>query len=166
MEEIFDLVDECDRVIGSAPRSRVHREKLRHRAVHILAFDVRGRLWLQRRSAAKDECPRLYDSSAAGHLGRGESYNVCAIREVREEMGIEVVPTYRFKLSAAPETGWEHVAVYTCRVRGRVRFNEAEIESGDFVPVASVTAWMDRAPEQFAPCFVRIFRQFQLRGWK
>jgi isopentenyldiphosphate isomerase len=134
--------------------------------VHILAFDDDGQIWLQRRSARKDECPRLYDSSAAGHLGCGESYEACAIREVREEMGIAIVPRYRFKIAACPETGWEHVAVYTCGINASVRFNEDEIESGGLFPVTSIAAWLDRAPEQFAPGFVKIFREFQRRGWR
>ncbi len=165
-EEEFDVVDEFDRVIGRARRSEVHRVWHKHRAVHVFAFDEAGRLWLQRRSAQKDCCPRKWDSSAAGHLAVGESYEVCAIREVKEEIGLEVVPRYRFKIAACVETGWEFVAVYTCRVRGSIRFNREEIESGGFFPVPSVAAWLDRAPEQLAPGFVRIFREFQERGWR
>lgn len=164
-EEIFDVVDEFDRVIGSAPRSEVHRVWHKHRAVHIFAFDNRDRLWLQKRSALKDCEPLKWDSSAAGHLARGESYEVCAIREVREEMGIDVVPSYRFKLAAGPDTGWEHVGIYTCPVRGQIRFPREEIETGAYHSVASVARWLERDPDAFAPAFVRIFREFQRRGF-
>jgi 16S rRNA (adenine1518-N6/adenine1519-N6)-dimethyltransferase len=37
-EELFDLVDEQDQVIGQMPRSQVHAEKRLHRAVHIFVF--------------------------------------------------------------------------------------------------------------------------------
>jgi len=57
-DEIFDVVDELDRVIGTAPRSEVHRRKLRHRAVHVLLFNTRAELFVQKRSAAKDTFPR------------------------------------------------------------------------------------------------------------
>lgn len=163
---MFDIVDEWDRVIGQAPRSEVHRVWHKHRAVHVLAFDDRSRLWLQLRSTKKDCSPLTWDSSAAGHLVVGESYDACAIREVREEMGIETVPRYRFKIAACVATGWEHVAVYTCHVRGTIRYHEDEIETGGFYDVRSVAAWMDRAPRQFASGFVKIFREFQRRGWK
>ena len=56
----------------------------------------------------------------------------------------EVVPRYRFKIAACVETGWEHVAVYTCRVNARIRFNEDEIESGSFHSASSIAAWLDR----------------------
>lgn len=164
-EEIFDVVDEFDRVVGSAPRSEVHRVWHKHRAVHIFAFDKRDRLWLQKRSALKDCQPLKWDSSAAGHLARGESYEACAIREVREEMGIDVVPRYRFKLDAGPESGWEHVCVYTCFVRGQIRFSREEIETGAFHSVASVARWLDRNPGAFAPGFAHIFRDLQRRGF-
>ena len=49
-EEIFDVVDDRDEVIGQAPRSEVHRRQLRHRAVHVLVLNARGEIFLQKRS--------------------------------------------------------------------------------------------------------------------
>lgn len=46
-EELFDIVDDQDRVIGQMARFEVHRRKLFHRAVSIFVFDSRGRLLLQ-----------------------------------------------------------------------------------------------------------------------
>jgi glutamine synthetase len=71
-EEIFDVVDEADRVVGRATRAVVHREGLRHRAAHVFLLNGRGELFLQRRALGKDEHPGLWDSSAAGHLDAGE----------------------------------------------------------------------------------------------
>ena len=42
-EEIFDVVNERDEVIGRAPRSEVHARGLLHRATHVLVFNSRGR---------------------------------------------------------------------------------------------------------------------------
>lgn len=165
MEEILDVVDEFDRVIGSAPRSEVHRVWRLHRAVHVFAFDGSGRLWLQKRSAQKDCFPRAWDSSAAGHLGRGESYEACAIREICEEIGLRVVPRFRFKLAACEATGWEYVEVYTCRARGAIHYDCDEIEAGGWFERDSIARWIDRSPRHFAPGFVKIFREFQRRAW-
>jgi predicted protein tyrosine phosphatase len=71
-EEIFDVVNERDEVVGQAPRSEVHRRKLNHRAVHVLVFNSRGELFLQKRSLKKDCFPGAWDSSASGHLDTGE----------------------------------------------------------------------------------------------
>src|SRR5213593_4562124 len=91
-DEIFDVVDQQDEVIGQAPRAEVHRRKLRHRAVHVFIFNSRGELFLQKRSMKKDCFPGLWDSSASGHLDRGEDYDRCALREVREELGVALAP--------------------------------------------------------------------------
>ena len=87
-EEIFDVVNERDEVIGRAPRSEVHARGLRHRATHVLVFNPRGEVFLQKRSIMKDRQPGMWDSSASGHLNSGEGYDACAVREVREELGV------------------------------------------------------------------------------
>src|SRR5215469_16808804 len=102
-EEIFDVVNERDEVIGQKPRSEVHRLGLMHRAVHVLVFNARGQVFLQKRSMSKDRQPGLWDSSSSGHLDTGESYDACAVREVREEIGLQLAapPQRLFKLAAS-----------------------------------------------------------------
>jgi isopentenyldiphosphate isomerase len=89
-EEIFDVVDERDEVVGRAARSEVHRRKLRHRAVHVLVFNRRGEVFLQKRSMLKDTARGKWDSSASGHLASGEDYAAGAVRELREEIGLDL----------------------------------------------------------------------------
>jgi len=85
-EEIFDIVNERDEVIGQAPRQEVHARGLWHRAVHVLVFNARGEVFLQKRSLKKDIAAGKWDSSSSGHLDTGEAYDACAVREVREEI--------------------------------------------------------------------------------
>ena len=87
-EELFDVVDAQDRVVGQAPRREVHAKQLRHRAVHVLVFDEKGAVFLQKRSMGKDSCPGTWDSSCSGHLDAGEDYDAAAVRELREEIGL------------------------------------------------------------------------------
>ena len=54
-EEIFDVVNERDEVVGQAARREVHRRGLLHRAVHVLVFNSRGEVFLQKRSMKKNE---------------------------------------------------------------------------------------------------------------
>ncbi len=119
-EEIFDVVNDRDEVIGQKPRSEIHRLKLKHRAVHVLVFNSRGELFLQKRSMKKDCFPGAWDSSASGHLDSGESYDACAVREVREEIGLVLAaaPERLFKVAACAETGQEFVRVYHCGAEG------------------------------------------------
>src|ERR1700720_4981554 len=104
-EEIFDIVNDRDEVIGQRARAEVHRLGLMHRAVHVLVFNLRGQVFLQKRSMTKDRQPGLWDSSASGHVDSGEDYNACSVREVREEIGLrlETPPQRLFKLAASSE---------------------------------------------------------------
>ena len=85
-EEIFDVVDENDQVIDQRTRSEVHRLGLRHRAIHLLVFNAKDELFLQKRSMKKDCFPGKWDSSASGHLDCGEEYDACVFRETRENL--------------------------------------------------------------------------------
>lgn len=165
-EEIFDVVDEHDRVVGQAPRAEVHARKLRHRAVHVFVFNATGELFVQKRAAAKDTFSGCYDSSASGHLNSGEDYNSCAIRELREELNLTVPPTRlqkHFKIEACEQTGWEFVWAYSLQIREEPRVNPEEIECGAFWPLAQVRARLVTHSEEFAPGFARIFEEFDRR---
>ena len=89
-EEIFDVVNAQDEVVGHRVRHEVHRLGLMHRAVHVLVFNAQGEVFLQKRSLKKDIAAGKWDSSSSGHLDRGEAYDDCAVREVREEIGLHL----------------------------------------------------------------------------
>lgn len=111
-EELLPVVDEADQQVGLASRAQIHAQGLKHRAVHVLVFAPDGRLWLQRRSQAKDRYPGLWTSSASGHVDPGESYDQAAARELKEELGLELALTYLGKVAAGPATEGEFTAVY------------------------------------------------------
>jgi isopentenyl-diphosphate delta-isomerase type 1 len=161
-EEIFDVVNDRDEVIGQAPRSEVHRRKLNHRAVHVLVFNSRGELFLQKRSMLKDCFPGAWDSSASGHLDRGEHYDVCAVREVREELGVQLptTPDRLFRIEACEETGREFVWVYQCRHEGPFNLHPQEIERGGWFAPTEITQWMASKPDEFASGLVLIWRRW------
>ncbi|HVM60865.1 MAG TPA: NUDIX domain-containing protein [Verrucomicrobiae bacterium] len=168
-EEIFDVVDGRDRVVGAAPRSEVHARKLRHRAVHVFLFNLHHELFVQKRSAAKDTFPGCYDSSASGHLNSGEDYDACAVRELEEELGVMLPASMfrkHFKIEACADTGWEFVWVYSVITDAAPRINLAELESGKFWTRERVRQLLATRPEQFARSFPLVFREFdQRRLW-
>ena len=158
-EEIFDVVNERDEVIGRAPRDEVHRQGLMHRATHVLVFNSRGQVFLQKRSLKKDRQPGLWDSSASGHVDSGEDYDACAVRELREELGLELnAPLERlFKLPASPETDQEHLWVYRCEAEGPFELNAEEIERGGWFAPEEVRRWTTEKPEEFASALLLIW---------
>lgn len=152
--EIFDVVDEQDRPISTATRHEVHEKNLRHRAVHILVFNERGDLFLQKRSRWKDKHPSLWDSSAAGHVNAGQEYAATAARELEEEIGISAPVEEIASIEACAGTGWEFVRLYRARHDGPFRLAPSEIESGAFFTLEQIRRWSSARPQDFAPGFL------------
>ena len=166
-EEIFDVVNERDEVIGQAPRKEVHAHGLWHRAVHVLVFNARGEVFLQKRSLKKDTAKGKWDSSSSGHLDTGEDYDACAVRELREEIGFHLTATGAslplrrlFKIDARIETGWEFCWIYRCESEGPFTLNPDEIETGGWFAPDAVTKWVNEKPRDFASAFVLIWKTF------
>ncbi|MDB6038234.1 MAG: hydrolase [Verrucomicrobiales bacterium] len=165
-DEIFDVVDDRDEVIGQASRAEVHRTGKKHRAVHVMVFNKRGEIFLQKRSLKKDNHPGVWDSSSSGHLDSGEEYDACALREVWEELGIRLaaVPKRLLKIDACPETGEEFVWIYETKHEGPFVLHPDEIDTGDWFSPERVSTWITERPDDFAPAFVLIWNRVYRKG--
>lgn len=152
-EEIFNVVDENDTVISSQNRGTVHVNNLRHRAVHMLIFNPAGELFLQKRSRWKDKNPGLWDSSAAGHVDAGETYEQAAARELQEELKVSCPLEKIGKLPCSERTGHEFIEIFRGVHDGRCKWPSLEVETGAFFPVAQVRDWLKRRPTDFSPVF-------------
>jgi isopentenyl-diphosphate delta-isomerase len=104
-EELLDVVNEDNQVIGQAKRATVHSSGRWHRGVHVFLFTPNGRLLVQRRSHAQDTFPGALDCSVSEHLKVGESYREGAVRGLREELGLDAIDLTRllqFKMNYGP----------------------------------------------------------------
>ncbi|MFD7612121.1 NUDIX hydrolase [Streptomyces sp. NPDC059828] len=144
-EEILDIVDEHDKVIGRAARGEAYARGLRHRCVFVQARDAQGRIFVHRRTATKLVFPSLYDMFVGGVVGAGESYDDAALREAQEELGVSglprPVPLFRFLYEASAtgrdgirQTWWSAVYEVPCLLPVR--------------PQAEEVAWYDFLPQQ------------------
>ena len=163
-EEIFDVVNERDEVIGRATRREVHARGLRHRAVHVLVFNSRGEVFLQKRSMKKDTAAGLWDSSSSGHLDSGEDYDNCAVRELCEEIGLTATgasqPRQLFRIDACTETGWEFCWVYHYWSEGPFQLHPEEIETGGWFAPERVSSWIAERPQDFASAFRLVWGKY------
>ena len=160
-EERFPVVDEMDRILRYAYRSKVHGDNLRHRAVYILIFNDVGEVYLQKRSRRKDRHPLLWDSSAAGHVCAGEGYDEAAQRELQEELGSNVPLEKVLTVSASIRTGQEFIWLYRGNFQGDPRPNRSEIEAGAFFTPAVVNGWIAARPGDFAPGFMECWEAYR-----
>ncbi len=90
-KEYFDVLDENGNKTGKIKlRNEVHRDGDWHRGVHIWIINNNGDILLQRRCANKDCHPNMLDISSAGHLTAGDDSLTGAIRELKEELNLDV----------------------------------------------------------------------------
>ncbi|MET9495952.1 NUDIX domain-containing protein [Streptomyces sp. NPDC006552] len=131
-EEILDIVDAQDHVIGQAPRGEAYARGLRHRAAFILVRDPAGRIFVHRRTPTKLVFPGRYDMFVGGVVGAGESYDAAALREAEEELGVSGLPApaplFKF-LYEDPHGGgswWSYVSEVTCDLPVRPQAEEID----------------------------------------
>ncbi len=133
-------MDTEGRTVGLAPRSEVHgNPTLMHKVVHVLVFNTRGELLLQKRSMEKDVAPGKWDTSVGGHLSPGEDLAAGALREMEEELGI-VSDTLEFLYSYIHTNPFETEMVFTHAGihNGPFFFNREEIDEVRFWPLEEI----------------------------
>lgn len=151
-DEILDIVDEQDRVVGRSPRGEVYAKGLRHRCVLVLARDADDRIFVHRRTPTKLVFPSRYDMFVGGVVGAGESYDSAALREAEEELGVSglprPVPLFKFLYEsgssgedaeggASPRHSWWSY-VYEVRCTLPVSPQVEEVAWHTFLPVAEL----------------------------
>ena len=91
MEEKFYVLNELGEFTGEiATREECHKQGLWHRAVYAFIIDDKGNILLQKRSENKKLWPNMWDVTVGGHVDAGEFGRQALIREVKEELGIEI----------------------------------------------------------------------------
>jgi len=103
IDEILDVVDQNDKVIGTEKRSVVHQTGVWHRGIHIFVFNPNGKLVVQMRGKDQDKYPSALDCSVSEHLQFNENYLNGALRGLNEELGLNISanklrPLVKFKM--------------------------------------------------------------------
>ncbi|MER6914661.1 NUDIX domain-containing protein [Streptomyces sp. NPDC000594] len=139
-EELLDVVDASDRVIGQAPRGEVYARGLCHRCVFVLVTNAAGEIFVHRRTPGKLVFPSRYDMFTGGVVGAGESYDGAALREAGEELGVsglpQPTPLFRFRYDGEGMSWWS--AVYQVRWDLPVRPQPEEVDWYAFLPRAEL----------------------------
>lgn len=133
-EEVYDVVDVNDQVVGEAKRWEVHRNKnLIHRSIGVIVFNSNNKILLQRRSLTKDIDALLWTISCSGHVLKGETYESTAKREMKEELGVEdVTLMYLAKYLCRAPTESEMVTLYKVVHNGPFNYPAEEVLEGKF----------------------------------
>ena len=158
-QERVAVVDPSNRFACAAPRWRMRRDNLIHRACYILVFNSRGDLFVHQRTDTKDVYPGFYDLAVGGVVLAGESYDAAAQRELAEETGIAGTP-----LETLFDFFWEDAhcrvwgRIYRCVHDGPMTLQPEEIVSGRFMSLGAIKR--DLPVDQITPDSLEAFRLY------
>ncbi|MFC0601642.1 NUDIX hydrolase [Streptomyces palmae] len=145
VDELLDIVDERDRVVGQARRAEATARRLRHRCAFVLVRDGADRIFVHRRTARKLVFPSKYDLFVGGVVGAGESYDQAALREAEEELGVSGLPVpeplFGFLYESPEHTWWSRV--YQVRCELPVAPQESEVAWHTFLTEQEVAERLD-----------------------
>lgn len=87
--ELVDVVNEQDEVVAVVPRQVMRQKHLPHRASYIVVMDAHERVLVEIRTLNKDYAPGMFDACVGGVIQAGESPDLSASRELKEEIGVD-----------------------------------------------------------------------------
>jgi len=122
------------KLVGYATRKSLRKLSLVSRASHIFVFNTNGELFLQRRASTKDVFPNLIAPSASGHVDLNETSRRAAIRELKEELGINKKPVFLGTVICFTSQLKEFIDVFILITDAQIKINKDEISEGFFVP--------------------------------
>jgi len=148
MDELIDILDEKGSFTGETElKSHAHRMGLFHATVHIWFYTVDGQILVQQRAKNKHTYPLLWDVSVAGHSGAGEELEVSALREIKEEIGLNISKTQLEKIGVFKsiqkhskellDCEFHHTFVCELQVSlQKLQKQESEVEALRLIPLA------------------------------
>lgn len=89
--EYSDILTPDGKLTGEKrPRDAAHKDGDWHQSVHVWIINSKGELLIQKRSPNKPNSPNLWDISVGGHILAGDKPIDSALKEIKEEIGLEV----------------------------------------------------------------------------
>jgi isopentenyldiphosphate isomerase len=141
--EMVELVDAAGNVLGLVTRSQMREESLWHRSVFIAVVSHAGQLLVHKRADTKDVWPGSWDVCVGGVMAPGEDWQQGALRELREELGLEGVRVESLGTGAYVDDDVRIVAAcFVCRTDGPFHFADGEITEAHWAPVEEISVWL------------------------
>lgn len=141
--EYFDVVNENDEIIGKASRDEVHQKKL---------------IMIQR-SRNKKLNPLKWQGSASGHVESGESYELSAKWELKEELNIDAEPKFEFDVKAFSDEQKEFFKLFSITTDDPITTND-EIEQSKFMDIEDIKKMIENNSSQFRDAFLMMFNRY------
>jgi isopentenyl-diphosphate Delta-isomerase len=157
MEHVI-LVTADDQAIGTMEKIEAHKKGVLHRAFSVLLFNSKGEMLLQKRAADKYHSAGLWTNTCCSHPLPGEEIESAARRRLKEEMGIDVQPTFAYKFIYRAELEndlleheLDHVLIGT--FDGEPQINPNEVAAWKYADVTSLKNDVKLHPENYTYWF-------------
>jgi 8-oxo-dGTP pyrophosphatase MutT (NUDIX family) len=165
MDELVDIINEDDQVIGRELKSKCHEEKILHRGGAVLCFkdETLNEVLVTTRSANKSYPDKL--CFPGGHIHSGESYEDGAVREFVEEVlkdqAVKFKPVTLFKVikkeSLDPEIDMFFKTVYP----GPFFIDEDEVAECYFEKIENLFEKSKKTPEVFVDSALLAINEYE-----
>jgi len=153
-EEMVDIVDEQDKVIGRTTRREAHAKGLLHRVVHVVVENGAGKILCLKRGQNVDTRPGFI-SNCAEHVKAGQGYEATAKRATKEELGVAANPKF---LGTIPVYDGAHntiIGCYKANHEGPFKIDETELEKAEFRGLEEIKDGIGRG-EKYSPTFIKV----------
>jgi isopentenyldiphosphate isomerase len=145
--EMVEEVTPLGEVVRLVSRAQMRAEALWHRSVFIAVLNDDGDLLVHRRALTKDVWPGWWDVAVGGVVSPGEDWDAAAIRELREELGVEGVQITPLASGAYMDADVRIVAhCSVARCNGPFHFSDGEITEAHWVTRAELPVWLSAKP--------------------
>ncbi len=180
MAEYFDLINSSGKPLNKKKlRKHVHRDGNWHRAIDIWILNSKGELLIQKRAEEKESYPGLWEISCSGHITAGDKPLPSAVRECKEELGIEIKES---DLKYLFEVKEEHITNNSTFINREIKdvfllekdldpnsltLQKDEVSAVRFIPHKKLEMEIAAHPEKFVPhkqSYTKFFEYLKKNG--
>ena len=155
MEDMVDIVDENDSIIGKTSWEDASKNNLRRRVVRVFILNSKGEMLIAQRSQAVTRHRRFWAQSAGGSVDSGEKYEDAAQRELFEEVGIKTKLKFLFKINGSGSI----CAVFEGVYDGKIKTNW-EVDGAEFIKIDKLKKEIENNSRDFTDGFKECFRKY------
>jgi isopentenyldiphosphate isomerase len=155
MNEDLTIFSEDGNIIGSKNRGEVHTEPLQywHGVTQIWVFNKEHQLLCSKRSATVEGNPNKWQTYVGGHVKAGDSFEETAIKEINEEIGIDLnkdrlIFIDESKYEPAKHISKAYLVIFNLDT-DKIIFNDGEISEIKWISIEEYNFLWQKNPDEW-----------------